>query len=236
MKPIEKDGIASMATSAVEPKADRAVATRLVAGVLVPDTPLITRAIEYARQHSEPYLFNHVMRSWLFAVSLAELNQAVYDGEVLAVATLLHDLGLEKAFGGPLRFEVEGANAARKFAQREGLDDRRAQLIWDGVALNSTPSIGLHKEVEVALCTSGIGLDWGGWGYETLTKAQVAQIVDAFPRLDMKHRFIRAVCGIVETRPSTTYDNFARDFGERFVPGYKRPSTVDLLLGSPFSE
>jgi hypothetical protein len=30
--------------------------------------------------------------------------------------------------------------------------------------------------------------------------------------------------------------NFARDFGERFVPGSKRPSTVDLLVGSPFSE
>jgi hypothetical protein len=98
------------------------------------------------------------------------------------------------------------------------------------------PTSRIAKEVEVALCTSGIGLDWGGWGYETLTKAQVAQIVDAFPRLEMKHRFSRAVCGIVETRPSTTYDNFARDFGERFVPGYKRPSTVDLLLGSPFSE
>ena len=79
------------------------------------------------------------MRSWLFAVSLAELNQAVYDGEVLAVATLLHDLGLAKAFSGPLRFEVEGANAARNFAQREGLDDRRAQLIW--TASRSTPHL-----------------------------------------------------------------------------------------------
>jgi hypothetical protein len=236
MNPIEKDSIVSTATPSVEPKARWVGATRLVAGVRVPDTPLVTRAIEYARQHSEPYLFNHVMRSWLFAASLAELNQAAYDGEVLAVATLLHDLGLAKAFSGPQRFEVEGANAARKFAQREGLDDRRAQLIWDGVALNSTPSIGLNKEVEVALCTSGIGLDWGGWGYETLPKGQIAQIVDEFPRLEMKQRFTRAVCSIVETRPATTYDNFARDFGERFVPGYKPPSTVDLLLSSPFSE
>ena len=236
MNPIENNRIASTATTAVEPRAPQALARRLVAGVPVPDTPLVTRAIEYARLHSEPYLFNHVMRSWLFAVSLAELKHAVYDGEILAVATLLHDLGLAKAFSGPLRFEVEGANAARQFAQREGLDDRRAQLIWDGVALHSTPSIGLHKEAEVALCTSGIGLDWGGWGYEALSKSQMAQIVDAFPRLEMKQRFTRAVCGIVETRPSTTYDNFARDFGERFVPGYKRPSTVDFLLNSPFSE
>ena len=88
----------------------------------------------------------------------------------------------------------------------------------------------------MALCTMGIGLDWGGWGYEALTETQMATIVEAFPRLEMKQQFTRAVCRIVETRPATTYDNFARDFGERFVPGYKRVSTVDYLQNSPFNE
>lgn len=212
------------------------VETRLLAGVTVPDTTAISRAIEFARERSEPYLFNHAVRSWLFAATLAQLNRTAHDGEVLAVTTILHDLGLAEGFDGPLRFEVEGANAARTFALGEGIDERRAQLIWDGVALNSTPSIGLYKEAEVALCTAGIGLDWGGWGYEKLSEAQVAAIVEAFPRLDMKQRFTRAVCHIVETRPATTHDNFARDFGERFVPGYKRPSVVDYLLNSPFKE
>jgi hypothetical protein len=58
------------------------------------------------------------------------------------------------------------------------------------------------------LSTAGIGLDRGGRGYDKLTEAQVAAIVDAFPRLEMKQRFIRAVCCVVETRPATTYDNF----------------------------
>ncbi len=222
--------------NAVDPNLRPAIATRLLAGVAVPDTPLISRAIEYAREHSEPYLFNHVMRSWLFAVILAQLSECAHDAEVLAVTTILHDLGLAKTFDGPLRFEVEGANAARAFARNEGIDDRRSQLIWDGVALNSTPSISLYKEAEVALCTAGIALDWGGWGYDKLTEAQVAAIVEVFPRLEMKQRFTRAVCCIVETRPATTYDNFARDFGERFVPGYKPTSTVDYLLNSPFKE
>ena len=205
-------------------------ATRLLAGIAVPDTPIVSRAIEYAREHCEPYLFNHSMRSWLFAVAIAQQKRATYEPQVLAVATLLHDIGLAKDLSGPLRFEVEGANAARAFARGQGMMERNAQLVWDGVALNSTPSIALYKEGEVALCTMGIGLDWGGWGIDLLTQTQVATILEAFPRLEMKQRFTRDVCRIVESRPGTTYDNFARDFGERFVPGYTRPSTVDFLF------
>jgi hypothetical protein len=147
---------------ATKPKAGESARSRILAGVQLPDTPLIASAIKYARENSETYLFNHVMRSWLFAVSLAQLRKATYDGEVMAVATLLHDIGLAEAFNGPLRFEVEGANAARKFGENAGLDTRRCQLIWDTVALNSTPSIALYKEAEVALSTAGIALDWGG--------------------------------------------------------------------------
>src|SRR5215475_510204 len=97
--------------------------TRTLAGVRVPDTSLIRMAIEYARKQTEPYLFNHVMRSWLFAVCLAQQQETAHDAEVLAVATLLHDIGLASAFDGPLRFEVEGANAARQFVQRAGVED-----------------------------------------------------------------------------------------------------------------
>jgi len=212
------------------------IATHVLAGVAVPDTPVISRAIDFARERSEPYLFDHAMRSWLFASIIAQRNQTEHDGEVLAVATILHDVGLSEDFNGPLRFEVEGANAARAFARDQDIDDRRTQLIWDTVALNSTPSIALYKQAEVALSTLGIGLDWGGWGYESLNETQVTAILEEFPRLEMKQQFTRAVCRIVETRPATTYDNFARDFGERFVRGYKPVSTVDYLLNSPFKE
>src|SRR5882672_8716348 len=142
--------------------------TRVLGGITVIDTPLIARALDYARIHSEPFLFNHAVRSWLFAVRLGQLQGVPYDAEVVAVGTLLHDLGLTNSFTGPKRFEIEGADAARAFAREQGLDDPRVQLIWDSVALNSTPSIALHKEVEVALCTAGIGLDYGGPQYDRI--------------------------------------------------------------------
>jgi hypothetical protein len=210
--------------------------TRVLGGITVIDTPLITRAMDYARDHSEPYLFNHAVRSWLFAVRLGQLQSVPHDAEVVAVGSLLHDLGLTNRFTGPKRFEIEGADAARAFAREQGLDDRRTQLIWHTVALNSTPSIALHDEAEVALSTAGIALDFGGQQYDQIPPDELKSILAAFPRLDMKRRFTDSVCHIVKTKPETSYDNFARDFGERFVTGYQRPSAVDFLMNARFEE
>ncbi len=209
-------------------------AIRTLAGVSVPDTPLISQALDYARSHCEPYLYNHVVRSWLFAVRLGQIRGLDHDPEVLAVGTLLHDITLNENFAGPRRFEVEAADLARSFVRERGVGERRAQLIWDSVALNSTPSIGLYKEAEVALCTAGICLDFVGLQYTDIPAAEIAAIVAAFPRLGMKKKMTRCFCHFAETVPGTTYDNFIRDFGERFVPGYKVPSSVDLVADAPF--
>ena len=209
---------------------------RRIAGVTVPDSPLISEAIEYAQKLSEPYLFNHAMRSWLFAAEIGRLKSIDCDLEVVAVGTILHDIGLAPGVPGSNRFEVNGADAARSFVKERGLSDRRAQLVWDLVALNSTVSIALHKEAEVALGTMGIGLDYGGFGFEVIPSAEMTEILGAFPRLKMKDKFAETCRRLVTARPETSSDNFLRDFGERFVPGYKSVSTVDLLMNAPFEE
>jgi hypothetical protein len=210
--------------------------TRLIVGVSVPDSPLITAVIEHAQRLSEPYLFNHAMRSWLFAEAIGRIKGIDYDREVVAIATILHDIGLTDSVSGPNRFEVNGADAALSFIKGKGVSDRRAQLIWDTVALNSTPSLALHKEPEVAVATMGIGLDYGGFGIEAIPTADVERILSAFPRLKMKLQFAETCCRLVTDKPESSHDNFLRDFGERFVPGYKAVSTVDLLMNAPFDE
>src|ERR1700704_2216752 len=150
-----------------------ATGERLIAGVGVPDGPLIGAAIEYAQRVSEPYLFNHAMRSWLFAETIGRIKGIDYDHEVVAIGTILHDIGLTAAVPGTNRFEVNGADAALSFIKGKGPSDRQAQLIWDLVALNSTPSLALHKEPEVAVGTMGIGLDYGGFGVEALPAGDI---------------------------------------------------------------
>src|SRR5215467_6347932 len=174
-----------------------ALGTRLLAGVSVPDSPLITDALKFAQKVSDPYLFNHAVRSWLFAVKIGHLKNIDHDPEVVAVGTILHDIGLTAGVSGPNRFEVNGAAAAVSFIKERGLSNRRAQLIWDLIALNSTPSIALHKEAEVALGTMGIALDWGGFGFELIPSADMIEILRAFPRLKMKDKFTETCCHLV---------------------------------------
>src|SRR6476469_7466578 len=82
--------------------------TRVKAGVSVPDSPLITEVIEYAQKLSEPYLFNHAMRSWLFAAKIGHIKAIDCDDEVVAVGTILHDIGLTDG--------VSGSNRPRSMA------------------------------------------------------------------------------------------------------------------------
>ena len=209
----------------------------VIAGLGVSDTPLITAAVEYARRVSEPYLFHHAMRSWLFAEAIGRMKGIDYDREVVAIGTILHDIGLTASVSGSGRFEANGADAAVSFLKGQGFSDRRrSQLVWDLVALNSTPSLAHRKEPEVAVGTMGIGLDYGGFGMEALPAKDLERILGAYPRLKMKQRFADACRRLVTEKPETSYDNFLRDFGERFVPGYKAVSTVDLLMNAPFDE
>src|SRR5262245_64468426 len=87
--------------------------TRILAGIQVPATPVIDRAMEYARLKCEPFLFNHVVRSWLFAVRLGQIQNIEHDAEVVAVGTVLHDNTLNKDIAGTRRVEGEGADHVR---------------------------------------------------------------------------------------------------------------------------
>jgi hypothetical protein len=55
----------------------------ILAGITVTDTSLVRDAIELARSASEPYLFNHVMRSWLFGILLSDGVKPAPDPELL---------------------------------------------------------------------------------------------------------------------------------------------------------
>ena len=206
------------------------------AGTTVPDTRLVRDAIDLARSSSEPFLFNHVMRSWLFSVVLSENAKPAPDPELLAVSTVLHDLGLTDRFSAEERFEVDGANAARAFMKERGIPMAQTQVVWDAIALHTTRSIALHKEAEVAMTHSGIAVDVLGTGLDQIPQVKQQAILAEFPRLALKNQLQSSLCNIVRRKPATSFDNILRDFGSRYVDGFAPPNFADVVANAPFSE
>ncbi|PMD50914.1 uncharacterized protein K444DRAFT_546029 [Hyaloscypha bicolor E] len=138
--------------------------TRVLGGVTVIDTPLVRAAQAMACQYSEDYLFNHIMRTWLFGALVISHNttlQQTVDLEVHAIGSMLHDLGLvlnASWVSHDRRFEVDSAFAATDFVEGQVVhapegsawDAHRLQLLFDSVLLSSEPKFSLYKEATVA--------------------------------------------------------------------------------------
>ena len=206
------------------------------AGIKVPDTALVHDAIDLSRSLLQPFLFNHVMRSWLFGILISETAKVAPDAELLAVAAILHDLGLTERYTAENRFEVDGANAAREFMEVRGISAQQRQVVWDAIALHTTPTLALHKEPEVVMTHSGIAVDVLGAGLDRIPQEKQRAILAAFPRLAFKEEFKGCLCNVVRQKPMTAIDNILRDFGIRYVEGFAPPNFADLVAGAPFSE
>jgi hypothetical protein len=206
------------------------------AGIKVPDTALVRDAIDLSRSLLEPFLFNHVMRSWLFGILLSEAAVVAPDAELLAVAAILHDLGLTERYTAENRFEVDGANAAREFLKDRAISAQQTQVVWDAIALHTTPTLAFHKEPEVVMTHSGIAVDVLGAGLDRIPQEKQRAILTAFPRLAFKDEFKGCLSNVVRQKPMTAIDNILRDFGIRYVEGFTPPNFADLIAGAPFSE
>jgi hypothetical protein len=158
------------------------------------------------------------------------------DSEVVAVSVLLHDLGLAHGGAPDKRFEVVGADLGRDFALAHDMGERRAETVWDSIALHTSGSIARHKSVDVACCSIGIGCDFAGFGYQQINEEDKTKILSAYPRLNMKRELASCLTAIATNHPETVMDNFVGDFGHRYAPGFVRVSAVDGLERSPFAE
>ncbi len=97
----------------------------------------------------------------------------------------------------------------------------------------------LHRKPQttrVALCNVGIGLDYGGVGYELIPPNAIALVLDELPRLGVDQVFVKGFCEVLHVKPATSFDNFLRDFDERYITDFKLPSGVDFMMNSPFKE
>src|SRR6201986_1355727 len=159
-----------------------------IAGVAIPDSKIAREAADLVRQHETELLFNHSVRVFVFGAMKGVRQNLKFDSELLYVAALFHDLGLVDAYHTDTkRFEVDGADAAREFLRSHGIADPKADLVWEAIALHTTPGIPQYMRPEIALTKAGVVMDVIGIGFAEYTPQQRDQVIAAFPRHDFKN-------------------------------------------------
>jgi hypothetical protein len=208
---------------------------KTIAGIALVDSKMARLATELARDTSPEYLFNHATRTFFFGALIGNVSNLKFDSEILYLACMLHDLGLTDRFAGPLPFEIQGAQAARAFLTEHGLPNDQANVVWDGIAMHPF-AIASFKQPEIALVGAGAGADVAGSDLEKIPETAKAAVLNAFPRLDFKHAFVKTCAGVVRQFPQGASRSFMRDIGERNVEQFHPTNICDLIERAPFTE
>ncbi|WP_327581828.1 HD domain-containing protein [Nonomuraea sp. NBC_00507] len=154
----------------------------------LPNDPVTRQAVEHIRSCESEPVANHSIRSYLFAVLLADHEGLTagtdFDADLLFYACVLHDLGTSPSAPGKQRFEVEGADMAADFLTRHGYGMRETDAVWEAIALHTSPGIAERHGTLAYLTRGGVGGDFG-IGVDFVTDAQGEAIHLRYPRLNI---------------------------------------------------
>ncbi|HEY6930268.1 MAG TPA: HD domain-containing protein, partial [Thermoanaerobaculia bacterium] len=202
-----------------------------------PDNELCQLATGLVADLSPVFLFNHCARSFLFADAIGKRDGLQYDRELLYLSAMLHDLGLTDSYlDGNQRFELEGADRARAFLVERGLDEKKADVVWDAIALNSSFGIALRKGPETALTFLGVSADFLGTRLPDVGPERVEQIVSEYPRLDLISSATDLLVKCARRKPQFVPGTFLEVVVHSHAPDLRVPTWADLLAQSPWKE
>jgi hypothetical protein len=209
-----------------------------IAGIAIPDSQMARAATQLVRDTQTDLLYHHSRRVFLFGALAGKRQGLQFDNELLYIGAMFHDMGLIPPYSSPdLRFEVDGANAARNFLCSHGIGEVDIEQVWDAIALHTTPGIPVYKKPVVALVTAGVEMDVLGVGYDRFDDAQRRLVVAAHPRGEgFKEGIIDAFAQGTAHKPETTFGNVKADVLALKQPGYRRMNFCGIILNSAWND
>jgi hypothetical protein len=208
-----------------------------IAGIAIPDSRLAEDATQFVRDTSTQLLYDHSRRVFLWGAVLGAERGLSFDAELLYVGAMFHDIGLVEGHRShDERFEIDGANAARRFLEEHGVPEEEVMTVWEAIALHTTPEVPRYKQPEVALVTAGVELDVLGIGFDDVPAAVREEVVAAHPRTGFKAGIVDAFADGMRFKPDTVFGTMNVDILEAKVPDYVRPNFCDYIANSGFSE
>ncbi|CAP44484.1 HD domain-containing protein [Bordetella petrii] len=205
-----------------------------IAGIRIPDSVIARAATELVRDTEDDLLYHHSRRVFLWGALTGERRGLEYDPELLYLGAMFHDMGLTQPYASTdLRFEVDGANAARDFMKSHGVAEREIEDVWTAIALHTTPGIPEHMRSTIALVTAGVEMDVLGIAFHDFTHEQREHVCCHHPReANFKENIIDHFAEGIRSKPLTTFGNVKADVLALKDPGYKRMNFCSIILDS----
>ncbi|WP_312034352.1 HD domain-containing protein [Actinoplanes sp. TBRC 11911] len=208
-----------------------------IAGIDIPDSKMIREATDLVRIATDDLLFHHSRRVFLFGALHGRRLGLPFNPELLYVGAMFHDLGLTPLYRREdQRFELDGADEARRFLQAHGVPEASTRLVWEAIALHTTPEVPWRMEAEVALVTAGVETDVLGIGYHYLDVRDIEAVTAAHPRPGFKKAIVDAFANGFRDRPDSTFGTVNGDVLEHRVPGYRHIDFVEVIENSDWPE
>jgi hypothetical protein len=212
--------------------------TKIVAGIHVPYSVMARAATQLIRDTEDDLLYNHSRRVFFWGALTGERRGLKYDPELLYIGAMFHDMGLTKAHSSAdLRFEVDGANAARDFLKSYGVPERDVEDVWTAIALHTTPGVPEHMRPTIALVTAGVEMDVLGIAYDEFSHEHRDQVCACHPReANFKENIIDHFANGIIKKPLTTFGNVKADVLALRDPTYRRMNFCSIILNSKWPE
>ena len=153
--------------------------------LVLPSGPLAEASLALAQSSESRPIFDHSIRSFLFARLLADhegcLNDGAYDEDLLFAAAVMHDLGLGEHAPGHARFEVEGADLAAGVLRTQGVAEADVDKVWEAIALHACIGIAERRGLLTYLTHRGVFMDIGRTDDPVASRLR-HEVFDAYPR------------------------------------------------------
>ncbi|MFI9406932.1 nuclear transport factor 2 family protein [Nocardia sp. NPDC052316] len=207
----------------------------------LPTSELAVAADELVARVSPPMVYNHCVRSYLFAreVAAAEGMRADvdYDAELLYLGSVLHDLGATEHANGSQRFEVDGADAAAEFLRSWGIAEARVQTVWNAVALHTVDGIAHRFGPVEALVQRGTGVDIVGRDRDLLPAGFADRVHAVWPRYDLGYTFGEMLARQVRDNPAKGSPlTFPGQVCQLYYPTHGTVTWFDIVDGAGWND
>lgn len=169
-----------------------------------PATAPVRAAQDLAGRYLTPSLAAHSVRSWYWAAGFAEVLGLEPDRELLAVAALLHDMGLAEEFDAVrVPYEIAGGHVAAVFGAGAGWPKAHQQRLIEVIERHNWPEVDPAFDVEGHLLEIATGLDISGARPDVLPREYLDEVLTAFPRGTLAADFGDRVAEQAERKPTS---------------------------------